>query len=334
MADLHLFNIVSRRAARAVHGSPPVLPPRQGLMAGSANARRYRHCNMSEQTEASGAQPLRRVVAVTQGRQLTLEMTQALDELEAVAKRQAVQLLLGDEEAEKHGRTAASADELAAAEAVIVLGGDGNMIRALKAYGARIPVLGVNFGRVGFLTSASREQVAVAAERVFAGDYRVQALPTLDLSYRGQHYAAVNDVVVTSGIIGRLIRLGFSIDGEDQGIQPCDGLISATPSGSTAYNLSNGGPVLVWGLDAMVTSFIAPHSLNTRPLVTGAGSCLSVVNRSSDVPAALIVDGQRVGDVEADEAVSIRIASEQIHLGVLPEETFFRRYHAVFGARQ
>jgi NAD+ kinase len=262
-------------------------------------------------------------------------VAQALEELEAVAQRRGVQLLLGADDAAKHGRAAASAAELAAAQAVLVLGGDGSMIRALKAYGDRLPVLGINFGRVGFLTSASRGQVTATAERIFAGDYQVLSLPTLDLSYREQHHVAVNDVVVTSGIIGRLIRLGFSIDDEDQGIQPCDGLVSSTPSGSTAYNLSNGGPVLVWGLDAMVTSFIAPHSLNARPLVTGADSCLRVVNHSTDVPAALIVDGQRVGDVEAGEAVSISVAAKQrIYLGTLPEETFFRRYHAVFGARQ
>ena len=71
----------------------------------------------------------------------------------------------------------------------------------------------------------------------------------------------MNDVVVASGTLGRMIELGYSIGGEDLGLQPCDGLICATPTGSTAYNLSNGGPVLVWGLDAMVLTFVAPHAL-------------------------------------------------------------------------
>ena len=83
--------------------------------------------------------------------------------------------------------------------------------------------------------------------------------------------SAVNDVVVASSTIGRMIELGWAIGGEDLGSQPCDGLICSTPSGSTAYNLSNGGPVLVWGLDAMAITFVAPHSLHARPLVVPRG---------------------------------------------------------------
>src|SRR5205814_1258211 len=103
--------------------------------------------------------------------------------------------------------------------------------------------------------------------------------------------AAGNDAVVTSGTLGRMVELVWSIGDEDLGRQPCDGLICATPSGSTAYNLSNGGPVLVWGLDAMAITFVAPHSLHARPLVVPRGRDLTVTNSTDDVSAVVLVDG-------------------------------------------
>jgi len=91
--------------------------------------------------------------------------------------------------------------------------------------------------------------------------------PTLDVRIGGKTRPAVNDVFATSSRLGRMVELGYSVGGEDLGVLPCDGVICPTPLGSTAYNLSNGGPVLVWGLDAMVITFVAPHSLQVRPLV-------------------------------------------------------------------
>ena len=107
---------------------------------------------------------------------------------------------------------------------------------------------------------------------------------------------AVNDAVVTSGELGRMVELEWSVGGEDFGRVPCDGLICSTPSGSTAYNLSNGGPVLMWGLDAMALTFVAPHDLRARPFVVPRGHDLLVWNRTADVGCAVLVDGHRVAD--------------------------------------
>ena len=109
----------------------------------------------------------------------------------------------------------------------------------------------------------------------------------------GERHAAVNDAVIVSGTPGRIVEIDYSIGGEDLGTQPCDGLLCATPPGSTAYNLSNGGPVLVWGLDAAVITFVAPHTLHARPLVVGPDFELVVVNRTPDVEAVVLVDGTR-----------------------------------------
>ncbi|HET8555979.1 MAG TPA: hypothetical protein VFL58_01570, partial [Gaiellaceae bacterium] len=164
----------------------------------------------------------------------------------------------------------------------------------------------------------------------FAGEYRTIEQPTLEAQLDGEEFVAVNDVVATSSTLGRMIELGWAIAGEDLGVVSCDGMICSTPSGSTAYNLSNGGPVLVRGLDAMAITFIAPHSLDARPLVLPRGAELTVRNATPDVGAAVLVDGQRTGDLAPERALSIRLGNERSLLATLPETTFFRRYRETF----
>jgi NAD+ kinase len=214
---------------------------------------------------------------------------------------------------------------------VIGLGGDGTMLRALRAtLGSRMPVFGINYGRVGFLTSADGDRLEQALERVFAGDYRVVELSTLAAKGEDATHAAVNDVVVTSSQPGRMVELGWQIGGEDLGSQPCDGMICCTPSGSTAYNLSNGGPVMMWGLEAMAMTFVAPHSLHARAIVVPRGLDLTVTNRTSDLDLAVLVDGHAVGELEAGDSLSVAIGDETCRLALLPEVTFFSRYREVF----
>src|ERR1041385_8487923 len=104
-----------------------------------------------------------------------------------------------------------------------------------------------------------------------------------------------------------MIELGWAVGGEDLGVLPCDGLICSTPSGSTAYNLSNGGPVLVWGLQAMAITFVAPHSLHARPFVGPRGLDLELRNRTPDVAATTLVDGHPLGDVAPGGAAAVRL---------------------------
>jgi NAD+ kinase len=107
-------------------------------------------------------------------------------------------------------------------------------------------------------------------------------------------------------------------------------MICSTPSGSTAYNLSNGGPVLVRGIDAMAITFIAPHSLEARPLVVPRGADLMVRNATPDVGAAVLADGHRTGDLDPDASLSIRLGEQRSLLATLPETTFFSRYRETF----
>ena len=216
---------------------------------------------------------------------------------------------------------------------VVALGGDGTMLRALRAtLGAATPVFGVNFGRMGFLTSAEGHQLEDALRRVFAGEYKTVELCTLAASLAEGPQVAVNDVVVTSAEPGRMVELGWEVGGEELGSQPCDGLICCTPSGSTAYNLSNGGPVMMWGLEAMAITFVAPHNLHARPVVVPRGRDVVVWNRTSDVSVAVLADGHRVADAAPGGEVTIRLAEGRSLLGTLPEATFVRRYRESFGS--
>jgi NAD+ kinase len=238
----------------------------------------------------------------------------ALARLRAVAEQHGVELVEGDD-----------------ADIAIVLGGDGTMLRALARFlGTGVPVIGVNFGRVGFLTSMSADELESGLERVFAGEYSTVQLSTLEATVNGTTKVAVNDVVVAGGTLGRMVEIGYSIGGEDLGHQPCDGLICATPTGSTAYNLSNGGPVLVWGLDAMAITFVAPHSLHARPLVVPRGRALAVTNRTPDVSATVLADGQQVHELAPGDEVEARLAEQRSLLATLPESTFFSRYRRTF----
>jgi NAD+ kinase len=251
--------------------------------------------------------------------------------LQAVAQEHGVELVLFSDEAEKQG-VEASADG-AQPDLAVVLGGDGTMLRALTRFlGTGIPVIGVNFGRVGFLSSMGRRDLEAGLARVFAGEYDVVELPTLEVEHPDGRTVAVNDVVVSSASLGRMIELELAVGGEELGRQPCDGIICSTPSGSTAYNLSNGGPVLMWGLEAIALTYVAAHSLHARPMVIPAGADVIVWNRSADVEAGVLVDGHRVSTLgKADRAV-VRIADERSLLATLPEATFVRRYRQSFAS--
>ena len=222
-------------------------------------------------------------------------------------------------------------DEGNAADLAVVLGGDGTMLRAFQRFlGTGVPVIGVNFGRVGFLTSIERSELDEGIRRAFEGEFAVIELATLEVDLGGDRRAAVNDVVVTSTTLGRMIELSWAIGGEDLGVMPCDGLVCCTPTGSTAYNLSNGGPVLVWGLDAMAVTFAAPHSLDARPLVIPRSRDLVISNRTVDVSATVIIDGHSVRELPHDQSVTVRLSDLRCRLATLPERTFFRRYSETF----
>jgi NAD+ kinase len=272
--------------------------------------------------------PVRRAAVLTHGRPQAIGP--ALARVEAVAHGAGVELVFPQDEVSKHEISEAPHD-LADADLVLVLGGDGTMLRALRRLlGTGIPAIGVNFGRVGFLTAISDSDLDTQLPRVFAGDHRVIELPTLELELGGECRAAVNDVVAASANVGRMVELSWTVGGEALGRQACDGIICATPPGSTAYNLSNGGPVLVWGLDALAVTFIAPHSLHARSMVVPRGLDVVVTNETRDVAATVLFDGRRLGELPLQGSVVVRLGEQRSLLATLPEVTFFHRYRNTF----
>jgi NAD+ kinase len=282
-------------------------------------------------TSTTGSQPLspdppRRVAVVTHGRAERVE--EGLESLQRIASDAGVELLYDTHEAGKHGVAPSGA---AQPDLCVVLGGDGTVLRALARFlGTGVPVVGVNFGRVGFLTGIPRESVEDGLRRALAGELRIVELPTLAVEVDGRRLVAVNDVVATSSQLGRMVELGWQLGDDDLGNQPCDGIICCTPSGSTAYNLSNGGPVMTWGIEAMAITFVAPHSLHARPFVVGPGVELGVRNLTADVALALLLDGHEVTRLEPGGAFAVRLAAERSLLAMLPEASFFRRYRETF----
>jgi NAD+ kinase len=272
---------------------------------------------------------VRRAAVVTHGKREAIGP--ALERLEKIARDAGVDLLLPGEEVEKHG-VGEPEQDLESADIAVVLGGDGTMLRALQRFlGTGVPVIGVNFGRVGFFASIPPDELESGLARVFAGDYRIVELATLETETESARAMAINDVVTLSAVRGRMVELGWTIGGEDLGIQPCDGMICSTPSGSTAYNLSNGGPVVVRGVDAMAVTFIAAHSLHVRPLVVPRGLEVEIRNETPDVDASVIVDGHGLTELGRGETVVVRLGEPRALLATLPETTFFSRYRETFG---
>ena len=266
-------------------------------------------------SQLQSAEPVRRVAVVTHGKPDVIG--DAVARLEAFAAGAGVEIVI---------------DEAATPDIVIVLGGDGTMLRALQRYlGTAVPVLGVNFGRVGFLTSIE----GVASRRgLHARSPASTRCSSCDARRRGggQRAVSVNDVVATSATLGRMVELELQIGDESLGSVACDGVICSTPTGSTAYNLSNGGPVLVWGLDAMAVTFVAPHSLHTRSLVAPRSRDVVVRNRTLDVGVTVLVDGHELAALGTGESMSVRLGDRPALLAVLPEATFVNRYRETFAS--
>ena len=195
------------------------------------------------------AERLRRVAVLTG---LAKQATEAaLHELSAARERLRIELLMPADEIARHHDAAALGyalvDEAAlrAADVCLVFGGDGTILRALgRLLGSPVPTLGVNYGNVGFLASLPREGWEAGLEKILTGDYRVVELLTVDVLLGGEHYSAVNDVILSRVAPRHVLQLEYEVAGVTVGSMFCDGLIVASPTGSTAYSLSCGGPIV------------------------------------------------------------------------------------------
>jgi NAD+ kinase len=212
---------------------------------------------------------------------------------------------------------------------IVVLGGDGTLLAVARLVdGLGVPILGVNLGGLGFLTATTLEALFPTLEAVLRGDYTAEERLVLTalLSRRGARVAeqlALNDVVVAKGALGRLIDLDVRADGQPMTAYRADGLIIATPTGSTAYNLSAAGPILFPTMDAVVLTPICSHTLTNRPIVLPASIPLEVRLLTDAPDVVLSVDGHPGPPVAAGDVVHVRQARARIRLIRDPRKSYF-----------
>jgi NAD+ kinase len=289
------------------------------------------------------------------------ETTPALLRLAELAADAGVTLRLDEREARRHGLTARPGLELDApvkrdVELCVALGGDGTILRALRLYrGTEVPVFAINFGEIGFLATIEPDELQEGIRRALSGDFELLRLPAIVLEGDGldlpaaapgraaeaepgedvqraglSGQAAVNDVAIHRKVGERVAELAYEIEGEEVGSVRCDGLVVATPAGSTGYNLANGGPVMAWGVEGFVVSFIAPHSLTARALVVAPGDRLTVHNRSGE-PLDVALDGRPAGEIPAGGKIDARFVRDVGTIAQLPGSSFYRRLREKFG---
>ena len=255
-----------------------------------------------------------------------------------LARDAGVEVRLSPQEARKHG-LAAAADRVTlvdedgdGVDLALVLGGDGTILAALRRYaGRRVPVFAVNFGAIGFLATVEPWELEEGVRRAFAGEFDVMKLPVLVATTDEGERLAVNDISFHRRQDGRVAELAYSVSGEELGEVRCDGLVVSTPAGSTGYNLANGGPVLAWGVEGFVVSFIAPHTLTARALVVAPGDVLEVTNRSRAEEVEMTTDGRAVGALPPQATVPICFAEGRSLLAQAPGATFYHRLRDKFG---
>lgn len=244
-------------------------------------------------------------------------------------------LATGDELA-KHGEAAAGIEAVETlprqADLCLVLGGDGSILNALRHFArSGVPVFGVNFGTVGFLAAVERDEAAEGMRRALAGETETIDLPGLEVELDGERRVALNDIGILRRPHDRVAELTYRITGEEVGHVRCDGLVAATPVGSTGYNLANQGPILAWGVEGYVVSYVAPHTLTARALVVAPGDVLHIGNAADREPVDIAIDGELAGTLDAGAELEVSFADGVGRLAQLPGTSFYQRIREKFG---
>ncbi len=212
---------------------------------------------------------------------------------------------------------------------LIVLGGDGTLLSAARALsGNRVPILAVNLGGLGFLTSVTLDELYPLLERVLAGKHRTSERMMLDAEIvrdgqSTERQCALNDAVANKGALARMLDFDVSVNGDAVGRYRADGIIVATPTGSTAYSLAAGGPIVDPDLDAFIITPICPHMLTNRPLVIPGTAKVELDFAAADDPVYITLDGQIGFELKANDRVAITKSSNRVVLIRPPSKTYF-----------
>lgn len=256
------------------------------------------------------------------------ELDAALSTLRRLAPGLNLHLLLEEE------LTAGSTDQRlqspANLDALLTLGGDGTLLRGARLLdGHEVPILGVNMGRLGFLTCCPAEQLEHSLMRFARGDYAVEKRMMLHAAVVGANrkerdsWLALNDVVIHKGGFARVIEMRVAVDGELAASYSADGVVISSPTGSTAYSLSAGGPVMVPTVEGIIVTPVSAHTLAIRPLVLAGFSRVTVQAEGAPGEIMITVDGQVGTRLMADDILSVSKADRQIHIVRFPGSSFF-----------
>lgn len=286
--------------------------------------------------EVTGAPPkaARAVSVLTHSR--PAQTSAALETLLESALQAGVSLRFDDEETAKHGLFAREGTMVGVpvddpVDLCMVLGGDGTILRALRRYsGTDVPVFAINFGDIGFLATIEPDELADGLRRALQGDFELLSLSAIVLDAPTGLERAFNDVAIHRKVGERVAEIAYVLDGHELGSVRCDGLVVATPAGSTGYNLANGGPVMAWGVEGFVVSFIAPHSLTARTLVAAPRDRLEIHNRSHEA-LDVSVDGRPVCELAAGATITARFMDDAGTIAQLPGSSFYLRLREKFG---
>ncbi|HEV7734794.1 MAG TPA: NAD(+)/NADH kinase [Candidatus Binatia bacterium] len=246
----------------------------------------------------------------------------------AFLTRRRVKVLL-DEEAGLPGTALRTKSALAReADLIVVLGGDGTLLSVARRADARVPILGVNMGELGFLTEVAEPEAMEMLARVLAGRFEIdRRMAVSAVLERGgkiiRRFRALNDVVVSNGARARIIRLRVSVDGLPVTSYKADGLIVATPTGSTAYSLSAGGPIVEPTVQVLLLSPISPHTLSNRPMVLRPEAVVRIGLAPGQQDVVLTIDGQDSMPLEGSDVVAVRRARSAVSLVHSPDRTYY-----------
>lgn len=239
---------------------------------------------------------------------------------EVFISKEVAQELKGVKKAYKREEVAQKGDVL------IALGGDGTLLEAVRLLGGRdIPILGVNAGGLGFLTEVTLEELYPLLKNVLKGKFEIQERAMLEVTLPGapKKSFALNDAVITRGAFSRVLRLKLYIEGELSNVYLSDGLILATPTGSTAHSLSAGGPIVHPRLKVIILSPICPHTLTNRPLIIPGDKEITVEIDREKVEVSLTIDGQVWKSLSPGQKIKIRMAKRVVKLITNPEKSYF-----------
>lgn len=227
----------------------------------------------------------------------------------------------------------------AQSDIAVTVGGDGTIIHAAK-YAARsaTPLIGVNVGRLGFAANVETDEIE-SLLKLLSGDYSSESRMLLDVEVQkpsgSQHYLAVNDAVVAHGQLSKIVDLHLWLDGEEIAKYRADGLLFSTPTGSTAYSLSAGGPILSPQMECMLMTPVCPHSLFSRSVLFEGNATLSVtVNIPPQCSCLLTVDGEQNINIEEEDRVIVRASELRLNLLSVRTYNFYRRLNEKLKERE